>query len=217
MTLVDETTQPTTAPSGRRRRSEHQMVTGGVLVLIGALWLLERLGAIDLSATAVLALATMVVGFAVMVTSWRRSATGLAVFGTLLAFVTLLTAMAPLEGFQGGVGDRDITVSRVEDLDRNYDLAMGQMVIDLTEIERLEGPTELVASIGMGDLVVVVPPGVAFEVDARVGAGEIEILGERWDGVGVDATHLTDGFGEGDDGYLLDLRVGFGRVEVRNG
>lgn len=217
MTLVDETSQSTVEPPVRRRRGEHQMVVGAVLVLIGLLWLLERLGAIDLSATAVLALATMVVGFAVMVTSWRRSATGLAVFGTLLAFVTLLTAMAPLEGFQGGVGDRDINVTSVEDLERSYDLAMGQMVIDLTEIERLDGPTEFSASIGMGDLVVVVPPGAAFEVEARVGAGEIEILGETRDGVGVDATHVTDGFGEGDNGYLLDLQVGFGRVEVRNG
>lgn len=216
MTLVDEQRSTATLPE-RGGRTNHQLIAGLALILIGGLWLLQRLDAIDLNATAVLAIATMFVGFAVMVLSWRHNPSGLAVFGTVLAVVTLLTAMAPLEGFQGGIGERDIAITQVEDLAGEYNLAIGQMVIDLTGIERLSGPTDLTASIGMGDLVVVVPPGTEFDVAAQVGAGQIEILGETWDGVGVDAHESTDGWREGLDGFVLDLQVGFGRVEVRHG
>ena len=190
------------------------MISGGVLVLIGALWLLERTGTIDISVTAVLGLATMVVGVSLMVLAGRGSYAGLIVFGTILAGVTLVTAVAPFEGFQGGIGDRTIEVASVDAIQSDYNLAAGTLTIDLREVADLAAGTSVTASVGMGELVIRVPEDTDFEVDARVGAGEVEILGRVVDGVGIEESYRTPGLEPGSRSLYLELEVFTGRVEV---
>lgn len=219
MTVTDE---PTTRTPGRaavppRPRSGMpmpQLIGGGVLVLVGALWLIERIGWIDISATAVLALATMVTGIALMLVAREGAHGGLVFFGTILALITLGTALAPVEGFQGGIGDRTVVVSSIEELRPDYNLAMGTLTLDLREVDDLGSLTDVTASVGMGELVVRVPPGTLLDVDARVGAGEIEILDRVTDGVGIDETYRSPGIDAADESLVLDLEVFTGRVEV---
>lgn len=213
--MVDKpATESAPRPATTGRVSRPQVVGGSVLVLIGVLWLLERTGVIDMSVTAVLALATVVTGIALMVLSTEGPHGGLMVFGTILALVTLLTAAAPFEGFQGGVGDRVIEVASVDDIRPDYNLAMGKLVLDLTEIGDLGADTHLTASVGMGELVIRVPPGTEVRVDARVGAGQVAILGQVSDGVGVDESYESPGFAASSQGLSLDLQAFTGRVEV---
>lgn len=218
MTLTErpptEEQPATTMPRGKYMP---QIVAGGVLVFIGALWLLERIGTVDISVTAVLALATMVIGISLMILANQGSHVGLIVFGTILGMVTLLTAAAPFEGFQGGVGDRTIQVSTVGDIQSDYNLAMGTMTIDLREIDDLTNTTPVNASVGMGELVIRLPRGADFSVDAEVGAGEIEILGRTIEGVGIDETYETPGFDDSSETFVLDLQTFTGRVEVNDG
>lgn len=190
------------------------IVGGGVLVLIGLIWLLERTGAIDMSVTAVLALATMQVGISLMLLARDGAHSGLVVLGTVLALLALLTAAAPFEGFQGGVGDRVIEMTSVDDIRPDHNLAMGKLTIDLRGIDDLETATSLSASVGMGELIVRVPADTEFSVEGRVGAGQIEILGRVTDGVGVDESFQTPDFDQSSNGLLLDLQAFTGRVEV---
>lgn len=208
--------QPVTVKASRGSYMP-QIVAGGVLIFIGALWLLERVGTVDISVTAVLALATLVTGISLMLLANHGSHVGLIVFGTILGLVTLLTAAAPFEGFQGGVGDRTIQVTSVDAISSDYNLAMGTMTIDLREIDDLTATTRVSASVGMGELVIRVPRGADFSVDAEVGAGEIEILGRQIDGVGLDEAYETPGFEESSEGFVLDLQAFTGRVEVTDG
>ena len=216
MTLTD--IPPTQhAPVGvpaRRGPAVAQVIGGGVLVLIGSLWLLERTGTIDLSVTAVLGLATMLVGVSLMLLANRDPHGGLIVFGTILAVVTLVTAIAPFEGFQGGLGDRTHVVSSVGDIQSDYNVAAGTLTIDLREIGDWQPATPLTASVGMGELVIRLPDSVEVEVAARVGAGEVEILGRGVDGVMIDESYRTPGFEPGSEGLVLELDVFAGRVEV---
>ncbi|MFZ0015071.1 MAG: LiaF domain-containing protein [Acidimicrobiia bacterium] len=217
MTLTENPPTPTRPKEPTPRKSSlPQIVGGGVLVLIGLLWLLERYGTIDISVTAVLALGTMLVGIALMLLAREGAHVGLIVFGTILAAVTLVTAAAPLEGFQGGVGDRTIVVSSVDDIQADYNLAMGTLVIDLRQIDDLEATTRLSASVGTGELVVRVPDDVDVAVDAQVGAGQFEVFGRVADGIGLDESFLSPGLRPGDPRLSLDLSVFTGRVEVTN-
>jgi predicted membrane protein len=220
VTLVDSPQQQQTSPPDiappRPAATTPQLVTGGVMILVGLLWLLERTGAIDLTVTAVLAIGTVIVGLALMTLARRGAQTGLIVFGTFLAVITLLTAAAPLEGFQGGVGDRLIEVTSIQDIESDYNLSMGKLTIDMRQLEDLEGLTSLTASVGLGELAVRVPEGVAVEVRARSGAGEVEIFDRRTDGVGVDETYRSPGFLEQSDTLTLEVAVFLGRVEVTN-
>lgn len=218
MTAIDDR-EPTEAevpqPVWRRRRP--QLVAGVVLLLIGALWLLERLGAVDLNVTTVLAIGTIVIGLSLMILASDGPHGGLIVFGTVLALVATLTAAAPLEGFQGGVGERRVVISQLDDLEPEYNLAMGDMTIDLRSIDALDGEVSLAASVGMGQLVIRLPEGAEVSVEAEAGAGELQILGERADGLGVDQSVRSDGYDSAVDRLTIVAEVFMGRVEVTNG
>lgn len=214
MTIVDQPkTEPTQAPVHRRLPTP-QIVGGGVLVFIGGLWLLERTGVVDLSVTAVLAMATMVIGIALMLFSTDGPHVGLIVFGSVLAVITLITAAAPFEGFQGGVGDRTIAVTSADEIRPDYNLAMGKLTIDLRQVEDLDAAAPLTASVGTGELIVRIPEGTEIDVDARVGAGQLEILGRVIDGLGIDETYQSPGYEESGESMRLDLQAFTGRVEV---
>lgn len=219
MTLTERPPTEEQSATAKESRGGYipQIVGGGVLIFIGALWLLERVGTVEISVTAVLALATMVTGISLMLLARHGSHTGLIVFGTVLGLITLLTAAAPFEGFQGGVGDRTVQVSSVGELKTDYNLAMGTMTIDLREIDDLAASTNVSASVGMGELVIRVPRGADFSVNAEVGAGEIEILGRPINGVGLDETYETPGFEDSSETFVLDLQAFTGRVEVSDG
>jgi hypothetical protein len=191
-----------------------RLVGGGVLVLIGLLWLLERTGAIDISVTAVLALATMVVGIALMVLASRGTHAGLIVFGTVLALITFSTAAAPLEGFQGGVGDRTVVVTTADDISADYELSMGNLVVDLREVDDLDGITALNASIGMGELLIRVPAGTEVAVEGTVGAGQLIMFDRSYDGVVINESYETPGFSEATVGLDITVEAFTGRVEV---
>lgn len=219
MTLTDRPPQDTTTEETAARRPSvtPQIVGGGVLVLIGILWLLERMGAIDISVTAVLALATVIIGVSLMLLARDGAHVGLIVLGTILAVAAGITAVAPFEGFQGGIGDRTVAVSSVDAIQPDYNVAMGKLTLDLREMGDIQPATLLTASVGMGELVVRVPEGTNVEVDARVGAGQIEIFDRVVDGVGLDETYRSAGFDILEDHLVLQLEVFTGRVEVTDG
>lgn len=220
MTIVDESQRiPQTPPAlpdpSSRNRAAPRFVVGLVMVLIGGLWLLERTGAVDLNVTSVLALGTVTTGVALMFLARDGIHLGLVVFGTILGLLTLVTLAAPFEGFQGGIGDRTFLIGTVDEIEADYNLSMGKLVLDLSTVDDFDVETTLSASIGMGELLIVVPDGTAVSVDARIGAGQLEVFGELVDGVGIDRSFTSPGFGDG-PGIELDLAAFAGRVEVRD-
>ncbi len=216
MTTLDSPPELKTPPAvpTDTKRPIARIVGGLVLVLIGALWLLQRAGIVDLNVTTVLALGTMVTGVSLMILSREGPHPGLIVLGTILAVVTLATATAPFEGFQGGVGDRTVVVASAGDIATEYNLAMGKLVIDLSDVDDLEIDTPLTASVGTGELIVRVPAGSNVSVEARVGAGQIQVFGREVDGVGLDETLFSPGYDPDAPTFVLDLAVFTGRVEV---
>jgi predicted membrane protein len=215
VTITDKPPVVETAPAIPQRGWESpRLVGGGVLVLIGLLWLLERAEVIDISVTAVLALATMVVGVALMILSSKGTHAGLIVFGTILALITLSTAAAPLEGFQGGVGDRTIVVTTADDIRSDYELSVGTLVVDLSEVRDLEEMTSLNASIGVGELLIRVPPGTEVTIDGTVAAGQLKMFDRSYDGAGIFETFETPGFSEANVGLDITVEAFMGTVEV---
>lgn len=188
-----------------------------MLVLIGVLWLLERIGALDISVTAVLALATVVIGVSLMLLARDGPHVGLIVLGSVLALAAWITAVAPFEGFQGGIGDRTVVVDTVDAIRPDYNVAMGKLTLDLREMEEISATTSVSASVGMGELIVRVPEDTIVAVEASVGAGQIQIFDRVVDGVGLDETFRSAGFDASTGHLTLDLQVFTGRVEVTDG
>jgi hypothetical protein len=199
-------TEPTPQAPGRR-----PVVAGTVLIVVGALWLLQVLG-VSIAWEVLLPVAVMAIGLAVLVGGRSRFVAGLVPLGVVLAvlagIVVLLPGTASLS-----TGERALVVADIADLDESYSLGAGQLTLDLRELELPEGTTPLRVSVGMGELRVQVPPDATVVVDGRVAAGELVAFGTRVDGLGPQR-ELTETGTEGSGTLRIEARVGFGTLEV---
>lgn len=209
---VTETRGESTAPEPRR--SYGSLVLGAILVVLGGLWLLDAIDVVSLRAAVVLPAVLAIVGIALIVGALDGPHGGLVVFGLFLTVAVVVAAVAPPRAFHGGVGERTHVVSVQSDLQTNYDVALGDLSLDLSGLT-LTDSTEVEVTVGAGQLRVVIPADVPVEVDASVGAGEIDLLGDRVDGVSRSTGYTSPGFAEADATLTLDLNVVAGQIEVR--
>ena len=184
-------------------------------VLTGGLALLDVSGAVDVTLTAGLALALLLVGGALLVAArWGRGRLLIPV-GLALSAALVLASIVDVP-FRGGAGDRDFRPRTLAQLQSPYRLGVGDLTVDLSALD-LEGTTAtVVATLAAGDLLVVVPEGAGLDLRAEVGAGNLEVLDRRDDGVGVESRVVERGR-EGNGRLVLRLRVGLGDLEVRHG
>lgn len=211
-----------------RRPPAGRLVFGLLLLVIGLGWLLEALGWVDVAWGALLPAGLIAVGVALIAGARTGRHGGLITLGIILTFASALVAAIDLP-LGGGVGQsvvRPESLSEIQEEGGRFDLAMGQLVIDLTDLlpsEFAEGQrVEIEAGVGMGELVVQVPEDIGVAVRARAGFGDVQVLGEQSSGVGpeeevsrcpIPAGELADRCPE-EAQILLDLSVGFGSVKV---
>ena len=144
-------------------------------------------------------------------------------FGRLRWLIAVgLPVMAGITGgllldvpLEGGIGTRDIEVDSRAELRDEYRLMMGELSVDLSDLDIGRGHQETVElSVAMGELVVVVPNDVSLTIDGHVAAGEITVLEESGEGRNIDL-HVLYGGAERAGRLVVDARTGLGTVEVR--
>lgn len=189
------------------------IVTGIVLVILGTVWLLDAADVVSVRLTTLVPIALAVVGLALIIGSFRGQHPGLVTLGVFLTIATLFIAFVPA-GFRGGVGDREITVTNMSQLEERYDIALGKMTLDLSALEMTESATVAI-SVGAGEAQVRVPDDTPFRVEANVGAGEIIILGEGAEGLMPNYSFTSPGFDTAPVTLTLNVNIGAGKVEVR--
>jgi phage shock protein PspC (stress-responsive transcriptional regulator) len=139
--------------------------------------------------------------------------------GTLAAVVTAIAvlaggAIAAVEA-KGGIGDRVERPRTAADLDDEYRVGAGQLELDLSQLELPDGETRVEASVGFGELDVVLPPGVAVDVTGEVQWGETDVLGRAEDGRHSRERFVDPGFGDADRRLVVDAHVRGGELTVR--
>lgn len=114
------------------------------------------------------------------------------------------------------------TPAAVTDVRQDYELGTGVGTLDLTRLDVAKGSTVAAqADVGVGRLVVIVPPGVTVKASIDVGVGDIQLPGDEQADVDVEpGKHKEITLSPTSDtkkaGTLdLDLRVGIGQAEVR--
>lgn len=128
-----------------------------------------------------------------------------------LGFFAASTSTSSLD-----VSSETVTPTTLEDIDgESFTHTAGDLTYDLTELDFAGRAADMSVSLGAGTLTIEVPDDVTVNLDAEVGAGELEAFGERTDGVGVSRQGTYDGTGEG----VLDLEVDLtvGELEVTRG
>jgi phage shock protein PspC (stress-responsive transcriptional regulator) len=208
---------PEAGPSRPRKPSLVAPVLGALLAAAGTLGLLHVLDVYDVDVALALAVAVAGIGLAIAVgavTGFRVS--GLVGVGLVLLAAFGFAAALPVS-ISEGVGDRLERPVSAAALERRYEYGIGDFELDLRNVELSGGTTRVEASLGIGELLVVVPDDVALDIDAHAGAGEVIVLGSVDDGLGARRELVLPGPEDDSPVLVLDAGVGFGQVEVRRG
>ncbi len=202
---------------GRGRPRTRTAVTGritlGVLLLgAGVLGLLWATDVIDPSYATWVGIALIGIGLAIALAPGRRAF--LVVLGILVALAGIPALLVDDELLEGGVGDATERPVSASDLEP-FRQAIGKLTVDLTEPDlELDGAT-VEASLGIGELLVLVPPDTDVTLDAHIGAGNIEALDQEENGVDVDLEWISGTSGSQE--LELELEAGIGNIRVELG
>ena len=149
------------------------------------------------------------IGFALALT--RGGYALLVLVGILVVLAGIPALVVDGDVLEGGIGDAEESPESSLELGP-FRQGIGKLTVDLTDPGlELDGRT-VEASVGIGDLLVLVPVGTDASVDAHVGAGNVDAFGENENGVDVRLETIsgTSGTAEVD----LELEVGIGNIRV---
>jgi hypothetical protein len=190
-------------------------VIGVLIGGAGILGLLSVTDVYDVSITVALAAGVAVVGGAIAVGAIiDHRVLGLVPIGLVLLAAFSAAALSPV-GLSAGIGERLERPLNASQLQRNYELGVGDLTVDLGDLDLRAGTTRLEVDLGIGELLVTVPEGVALEVDGHAGVGQVTVLGQLDDGTGAHKRVVVPAPTTGAPLLVLDADVGVGDLEVR--
>jgi hypothetical protein len=186
-----------------------RIALGALAIGAGVLWLLSEADVVDLSLTTWVGLLLIGLGIAIALT--RGSRRGLVVLGIIVALIGVPALLVDDDLFSGGVGESTKRPQTTADLEE-FRHAIGKLTVDLTAPDLDLDDQTVEASIGIGELLVLVPEDTDIRVDAHIGAGNVDALGEQEDGFDVDFEWISGTSGTQE--LRLDLEAGVGDIRI---
>ena len=116
---------------------------------------------------------------------------------------------------KGGMGERVERPRTAADLEDEYRLGAGQLKLDLSKLEVPAGETRVRASVGFGELEMILPAGVPVDITGEVEWGDADVLGREEDGRDSRERIVDPGFAEADRRLVVDANVRGGELSVR--
>jgi hypothetical protein len=189
-----------------------RVALGALVFGAGVLSLLSAADVIHLSYPTWIGLVLIGIGFAIALVPGRHPV--LVVLGILVALAGIPALLADEKLFEGGVGDAVERPESSTELEP-FRQAIGKLTVDLTAPDLdLDGAT-VEASIGIGDLLVLVPDDTDVSLDVHVAVGNAEALGETTSGLDVDLVSITGTSGSQE--LELTVEAGIGNVRIERG
>jgi Cell wall-active antibiotics response 4TMS YvqF len=189
-----------------------RVALGAILLGAGVLGLLAATDVIDLSYPTWVGFVLIGIGIAIAFVPGRHPV--LVVLGILVALAGIPALVVDENLFEGGVGH---SVERPESSGQlePFRQAIGKLTVDLTAPDLDLDGVKLEASLGIGDLVVLVPDDTDVDLDAHVAAGNAEAFGQAESGFDVDLIVISGTSGSQE--LELQLEVGIGNARVERG
>jgi phage shock protein PspC (stress-responsive transcriptional regulator) len=162
-----------------------------------------------------LAILAIVAGVALVVAGLAGGARWLIVPALVLVLPLAIVAAADVR-VDGGVGERSYRPATVQELRPEYKLGMGELIVDLRDVDLPAGTTRTKIELGIGHGVLRVPENACVTSDVRIGAGHAQVLDRVNDGLDVDFVQAAAPTG---DAPRLEIEgdVGIGALEVVRG
>jgi hypothetical protein len=157
----------------------------------------------------------VVAGIGLVAAAFVGGARWLILPALILAIPPALVSAADVE-FEGDVGSRHYRPQTVADLRPVYQMGMGELELDLRDLELPPGRTALKIDMGIGGVYVRVPDDACVATDVEMDLGDARVLGIRQDGVDVAFAESVDP-APGRPVLALEADVGFGELVVNRG
>jgi phage shock protein PspC (stress-responsive transcriptional regulator)/predicted membrane protein len=187
-------------------------------------WPLIGLGLVGVAVAVLLAQAAAGAGWVLvliagLIVLWmsRRDKKRRGIVIALLAFIALIVAAAATAtviafawfnvSLGDGVGNRTYQPTSLNQIHSDYQQGVGELRVDLSRIGPVTRETHVKASVGIGELRIIVPSNVGVYLNAHAKVGEIFGLDGHDDG--RDATVRT-----GQGLLVVDANVGAGQINV---
>jgi hypothetical protein len=207
-------TPETPLPPRRRRRGGLGALTFGLLCIGGGVVGLLLAAGNTIEPSYVFAAGLLIVGAALVVSTWFGRSFVLIPLGVVLAGLMSVSALVDVP-ITGGVGDQNATPFTIADLHNDYHLGMGELRLDLSHLSLDRGTVHTVkATVGIGHVLVTLPRNATAELHGHAGLGEVRFLGQHDGGIRIDRYTTLSAGGEAPPRIVLDVEVGIGQVEV---
>ncbi|MGH3457636.1 PspC domain-containing protein [Aeromicrobium sp.] len=201
-------------PEPRKTRGKRSWALTGLTVSVTAIAMAVTLLVAEANGgvrwTTYVAVALGVVALGVLVGTFFGHPGPLVLIGVALTVALLVGWMLP----SGASGQRTVTPTTAAAVDEVYEHGMGELVIDLSEVEdadQLLGSTLRVET-GWGQTTVIVPDDLNVGLDAEVQAGDIHAFGRQSNGTYAELDHAPDD--PGAPALTLLIRHSLGGVDV---
>jgi predicted membrane protein len=188
-----------------------RIALGIVLVAAGSLWLLSAADVVDIPYRGSVGVLLILIGLLIVLTPGRHGA--LVALGVIVVLAGIPALFVDSDVWTKGVGDEVETPATAAELEP-FEQGIGKLTVDLTSPDLDLDEQAVEASLGIGELVVLLPEDTDVTLDAHVGVGHIEALGSDDDGVDVDLEGISSTSGSQELRLQVDVGVGNIRVEA---
>ena len=132
----------------------------------------------------IVAILAIVAGVALVVSAFAGGARWLIIPALVLVLPLAIVAAADID-VDGGIGEREYRPATVEELRPEYGVGMGELNVDLRDVDLPAGTTDLDLEVGVGHALVRVPENACVTSEVSVGAGYAQVLDRTGDGLDV--------------------------------
>jgi phage shock protein PspC (stress-responsive transcriptional regulator) len=207
--------RPDTPPKPKREHSILGVLTLCVLlVAVGVTAAFDDGDASGPDVQTYLAIATGIIGLGLLVGTFVGRARWLAWLG-LPGLALLIVVSTSGINLDGGVGDQVFTPTSVSEVQPTYRIGVGSLRIDLSDVDLSEQLVSTRASLGVGNVEIVVPRNADVSIDAHAGIGDVLLFDQDANGTSVTRSVVDSGIGgDGKIDLVLDLDVNIGQVRV---
>jgi Cell wall-active antibiotics response LiaF, C-terminal len=188
-----------------------RVALAAVLVAAGSLWFLSAAGVIDLPYRGSVGVLLIIIGLLIVLIPGRHGV--LVVLGVVVVLAGIPALFVDSDVWTKGIGNEVETPASATDLEP-FEQAIGKLTVDLTtpDLELDEKTVE--ASLGIGELVVLIPEDTDVTLDAHVGVGHAEAFDREDDGLDVDLETISSTSGSQELRLRVDVGIGNIRVEA---
>lgn len=111
-------------------------------------------------------------------------------------------------------GDLKIDATGIDPHGMDIEMGFGDLEVNLTKANFSDRENVVNLALGFGDMKVWLPSEVKTSILASCGAGEIDVLGKREDGLGNKVDHQDEGYESSQKKLKIMAKLGFGDMKI---